>query len=160
MSDRVAVLSQGKIHQVATPEQIYEHPATRFVADFIGHNNVLDATVVAVNDKTVTLRFKDGSQVTMDPARKAGDVQLSAGARVGVCVRAESLRLARDGGTFAGTVIDVEYAGAIRTCRVRTELGDLHVEVPSSAGHLVKGEAVQLSVNEAALHLVGPAHTS
>jgi iron(III) transport system ATP-binding protein len=160
MSDRVAVLNQGRIHQVATPEQIYEHPATRFVADFIGRNNVLDATVAAVADKAVTLRFKDGSQVTMDPTRKANDVQLSNGARVGVCVRAESLRLANGDGTFAGTIIDVEYSGPIRTCRVRTDLGDLQVEVPSSTGRLVTGQTVQLSLNESTLHLVGPPQTS
>ena len=51
MSDRVAVLNQGRIHQVGTPEEIYEHPATRFVADFIGRNNVIDATVSAVSEQ-------------------------------------------------------------------------------------------------------------
>ena len=45
MSDRIAVLNSGNIHQVGAPEEIYERPATRFVADFIGRNNVIDATV-------------------------------------------------------------------------------------------------------------------
>ena len=104
----------------------------------------------------MTVRFKDGNEITMDPAHKAKDVALTPGAQVGVCIRAESLRLAIGEGTFAGTVTDVEYAGPLRTCRVRTSVGDLQVEVPSSAGRLVKGQSVRLSVIESALHLVGP----
>jgi ABC-type Fe3+/spermidine/putrescine transport system ATPase subunit len=156
MSDRVAVLHQGRIHQVGVPEEIYERPATRFVADFIGRNNVLDATVAAISDQSVKLRLADGNELTADPTHKSREAELSLGARVGVCVRAESFRLAIGDGTFAGTISDVEYAGAVRTCRVSTAVGDLHVEVPSSAGRLVKGQSVRLSVNESTLHLVGP----
>ena len=160
MSDRVAVLHQGRIHQVGRPEEIYEHPATRFVADFIGRNNVLDATVSAVSENAVTLRLADSIELVVNPAHKANDVMLRPGARVGVCVRAESLRLATGNGTFQGTVTDVEYAGPIRTCRVSTAVGDLHVEVPSSEGRLVKGQSLRLSVIESMLHLVGPTATS
>jgi iron(III) transport system ATP-binding protein len=159
MSDRVAVLNQGKIHQVGTPEEIYEHPATRFVAEFIGRNNLIDATVSAVSEKAVTVRFKNGVEVTMDPASKASDVQLTPGAPVGVCVRAESMRLVNGNGAFSGTVNDVEYAGPLRTCRVHTPVGDLRVEVPSSTGRLVKGQIVHLHLIESALHLVGPSST-
>ena len=160
MSDRVAVLHQGRIHQVATPEEIYERPATRFVADFIGRNNVVEATVSALTENSVVLRFADGVELAADPNHKAKDVELRTGARVGVCIRAETLVLANGGGTFAGTVTDVEYAGPIRACRVRTTVGNLHVEVPSSAGRLVKGQSVQLSVIGTSLHLVGPPATS
>jgi len=160
MSDRVAVLNQGKIHQVGAPEEIYEHPATRFVADFIGRNNVIDGMVSGVSEKAVTVRFKDGNEVTMDPACKAKNVVLTPGAQVGVCIRAESLRLAIGKGTFTGTITDVEYAGPLRTCRVRTSVGDLLVEVPSSEGRLVIGQSVVLSVVESSLHLVGPSATS
>jgi ABC-type Fe3+/spermidine/putrescine transport system ATPase subunit len=160
MSDRVAVLHQGRIHQVGAPEEIYERPATRFVADFIGRNNVLDATVVSVSGQFAKLRFADGNELTVNASHKSHEVQLSPGASVGVCVRAESLRLAIGSGTFAGTITDVEYAGAVRTCRVSTGVGDLQVEVPSSAGRLSKGQAVRLSVNESAIHLVGPRKNS
>lgn len=157
MSDRVAVLNQGKIHQVDTPEQIYEHPETRFVADFIGRNNVIDATISEVSEKIVTVQFRNAIKVAFNPANRARNVQLTPGAQVGVCVRAESMRLAADNGTFSGTVTDVEYAGPLRTCRVHTGVGDLQVEVPTSAGHLAKGQLVHLSVIESTLHLVGPA---
>jgi iron(III) transport system ATP-binding protein len=156
MSDRVAVLHQGRVHQVGPPEEIYERPATRFVADFIGRNNVLDAVVAGISDQTVTLQFADGNEVTVNATNRSNGIPLSRGARVGVCVRAESLHLATGEGAFAGTVSDVEYAGAVRTCRVQTAVGELQVEVPSSAGRVTKGQAVHLSVNESALHLVGP----
>ena len=160
MSDRVAVLYRGRIHQVGTPEEIYERPATRFVADFIGRNNVLDATVIAVSDQAVRLRLADGTEFAADAGHKSNEADLTPGARVGVCIRAESLRLAIGKATFGGTVTDVEYAGPIRMCRVSTPVGELQVEVPSSDGHLTRGQTVRLSVIESALHLVGPPEES
>ncbi len=46
MADRIAVMSEGKILQVGTPTEVYETPATRFVADFIGNVNLMDGTLV------------------------------------------------------------------------------------------------------------------
>jgi len=146
ISDRIAVLREGKIHQVGAPEEIYEKPATRFVADFIGRNNVLDATVASVSDHSAVVQFADGSELTVDPRRRAAGVELNPGARVGVCLRAESLRLTSENGTFSGVVADVEYAGAVRSCVVQTKLGKLQVEIPSSAGRPEQGQPVRLAV--------------
>jgi len=157
MSNRIAVLHQGKIHQVGPPEEIYEHPATRFVADFIGRNNVLDAIVTSISEQSAVVRFADGSELTVDPQRRATDVKLLTGARVGVCLRAESLRLSDGTGIFKGVITDVEYSGPVRSCQVKTALGELEVEIPSSAGRLQKGDPVRLSVIESAVHLVGAA---
>jgi iron(III) transport system ATP-binding protein len=154
MSNRVAVMYQGKIHQVGTPEEIYERPATRFVADFIGRNNVVEAAVAALTEDSVTVRFRDGREITMSRQNAAPGLEFSPAARVGVCMRAESLRLVNSGALFSGNVVDVEYAGPLRTCRVQTAVGELLVEVPSSEGRLVKGQTVNLGVSESALHLV------
>lgn len=54
MSDRIAVMDEGRVQQIGTPRQIYEHPNNRFVADFIGETNFIDATVQAI-DEFVTL---------------------------------------------------------------------------------------------------------
>jgi spermidine/putrescine transport system ATP-binding protein len=59
MSDRIGVMSEGKLLQVGGPEEIYETPTSRFVADFIGEINLLDATVVDVD----TARFSNGAEV-------------------------------------------------------------------------------------------------
>jgi iron(III) transport system ATP-binding protein len=157
MSDRIAILNFGRLQQVAAPQEIYERPANRFVADFIGRNNVLTATVKELNDSEVTLRFADGSEMTLDSRRRAPSVKLTSGGSVGVCFRAESLRLSPDQnqGFIGGTVRDTEYTGATWACVVTTALGDLRVEVPSSAAsRLESGDIVRLSVNALDVHIV------
>jgi len=153
MSDRIAVLDRGRIHQVAVPEEIYERPATRFVATFIGRNNIIDATISEVADNSIIVRFADGTSLEVDAKRRAPGLTLEAGGHVGVCVRAESLQLGADG-LFPGVVIDVEYAGPIRSCNVKTRVGDLKVEVPSSAARPNPGQPVGLSIAAGATHLV------
>jgi iron(III) transport system ATP-binding protein len=155
MSDRIAVLDRGRIHQVAAPEEIYERPATRFVAGFIGRNNVLDATIQSVTGDSATIRFADGAELTVDAHRRAAGVALTPGTRVGVCLRAESFQIAGESGIFSGVVTDVEYAGPVRSCIVKTDLGKLQVEVPSSGQRLTSGQAVRLSIVPSAVHLVG-----
>ncbi|HLQ76896.1 MAG TPA: ABC transporter ATP-binding protein, partial [Terriglobia bacterium] len=118
MSDRIAVLNTGKIHQVATPREIYEKPATRFVADFIGHNNVVEATVKNASDRSVVIRFHNNAELTLDSQQRAPEVILTPGSRVGVCVRAESLRITTDNGIFAGVLTGVEYSGSGFSCVV------------------------------------------
>ena len=155
MSDRIAVLSQGKIHQVAAPEEIYERPATRFVADFIGRNNVLDATIRSVAGSSVVVRFVDGTELEIDGRRQPDGINLTPGTAVGVCLRAESFQLSNQGGVFSGTVTDVEYAGPVRSCIVKTAVGNLQVEVPSSTARPSPGQQVRLSLNSHAIHMVG-----
>jgi iron(III) transport system ATP-binding protein len=153
MSDRIAVLSRGKIQQVDVPQNIYERPATRFVADFIGRNNVLDATVRSTSGNSALVQFADGAELTIDLAGQTPRIELRPGTRVGVCLRAESLRLANDG-VFAGVLTDVEYSGPGRSCTVQTRVGSLRVEVPTSAGQPKRGEQVRLAVVTSALQLV------
>jgi spermidine/putrescine transport system ATP-binding protein len=59
MADRIAVMDQGKVLQVGTPEQIYETPATQFVADFIGETNFLRGHVVSSNGKYITVKLDE-----------------------------------------------------------------------------------------------------
>jgi iron(III) transport system ATP-binding protein len=157
MSDRIALLNGGRIQQVGKPEEIYERPANRFVADFIGRNNVLDATVRSVSGRAAVIRFANGKEVAVDASHRADGVELAPDARVGVCLRAEALRLTTADGTFKGTLTDVEYVGAVHSCVVNSDVGNLKVEVASSNGRPAKGEAVRLDVIEGAVHLVGPA---
>jgi iron(III) transport system ATP-binding protein len=155
MSDRIAVLYQGKIHQVAVPEEIYEKPATRFVAEFIGRNNVLGATIRKVENGSVVVVFADSTELAVDAHRRAAGVEIAAGTRVGVCLRAESLQLTNGDGLFSGTVTDVEYAGPVRSCIVDTGVGRLQVEVPSTVERPRTGQVVHLSIQPSAVHLVG-----
>jgi spermidine/putrescine transport system ATP-binding protein len=72
MSDRIGVMSGGKLLQVGTPEEIYERPSSRFVADFIGETNFIDATVVA--DGRVQL--PDGTPVAATTVAQPGPATL------------------------------------------------------------------------------------
>ena len=156
MSDRIAVLNGGKVHQIDTPREIYERPATKFVADFIGRNNVIEAIVESVSGDSIVIRFGNGSRVTILPRQKAAGVELNPGTGVGVCIRAESLRLSDSNGFCSGELADVEYSGVGFSCIARTDLGNLKIEVPGSIQLPAKGQSVQFGVNEAALHLVKP----
>jgi iron(III) transport system ATP-binding protein len=156
MSDRIAVLNSGKVHQIDTPREIYERPATKFVADFIGRNNVIEATMESVAGDSVVIRFGNGSGVTILPGQKAAGVELRSGNRVGVCIRAESLRITDSNGFCSGELTDVEYSGAGYSCVAKTDLGDLKIEVPGSVQLPARGQPVHFAVIEAALHLVNP----
>lgn len=61
MSDRIAVMNQGQILQIGAPRTIYEHPAERFVADFIGETNFLQATISAVNAEHAEIKLPGGN---------------------------------------------------------------------------------------------------
>jgi ABC-type Fe3+/spermidine/putrescine transport system ATPase subunit len=150
------VLNGGRVHQIDSPREIYERPATKFVADFIGRNNVIEALVESVTGDSAVIRFANGSGVNVHPNQKAADVTLTSGTRVGVCVRAESLRFSASNGFCTGELVDVEYSGVGFSCVARTDLGNLRIEVPGSIELPAKGQSVQFAVNESALHLVKP----
>ena len=66
MSDRIAVIEAGRILQVGTPRQIYNHPVERFVADFIGSTNFLSAEVVSAENGRARIKLSSGNEVTTE----------------------------------------------------------------------------------------------
>ena len=104
MSDRIAVMDEGVLQQVGSPEEIYEQPASAFVAGFIGISNLLPGQV---EDHGVRLRTGQLIPAAVDASLAAGDPVL-------VCVRPEKLRLGRkaDGqATVEGTIVETVYLG-------------------------------------------------
>ena len=89
MSDRIAVMRGGKVEQLGTPEELYERPRTRFVADFIGTSNLLSGTVEAVDGTRAIVRLSSGEACLTNAA---------AGVRIGIpvelSVRPETIGLA------------------------------------------------------------------
>ena len=63
MSDRVAVFNKGKIEQIGTPRQVYDEPATRFVAEFIGETNLVEGVVEAVQGAEANVRLTSGAHI-------------------------------------------------------------------------------------------------
>jgi spermidine/putrescine transport system ATP-binding protein len=107
MSDRIAVMNKGRILQIGAPREIYDHPAERFVANFIGDTNFLAAEIVSATNGTAAVRLASGATVSASlPSRAA-----TAG-RVTLVVRPEHTRLtAAAGAPLAGRLDNVVYFG-------------------------------------------------
>jgi iron(III) transport system ATP-binding protein len=115
LSDRIAVFNQGRIFQVGPPKELYERPANRFVADFIGINNLIDGTVQSVNG---SLRVN----TALGEIRTLPDSRFKAGDRCVVSVRPENASLdARAENTLSGKVVFAAYLG--NTLRYDVDLG-------------------------------------
>jgi putative spermidine/putrescine transport system ATP-binding protein len=134
MADRVAIFNNGRIVQVGTPEDVYERPTTRFVADFVGSSNVLDPAF---------------AKAAGGPAKWAS-------------LRPEKIAVARGklkppagSARIAATVASVHYQGAVTRLHARTAAGQaLNVLVPSSEGKFGLDEKVTLHWPKSALHVM------
>jgi spermidine/putrescine transport system ATP-binding protein len=117
MSDRIAVMSGGRVLQTGTPEAIYHRPADRFVADFIGETNFLAATAGPEEGGLVTLTLPGGGRVRARPA--AGGAP-APGTRVTAVIRPEQAALAAEG-ALRGTVTGTVFFGTDTHVHVRLE---------------------------------------
>jgi putative spermidine/putrescine transport system ATP-binding protein len=93
MSDRVAVFNKGKIEQIGTPRQVYDEPATRFVAEFIGETNLVEGVVEAVQAGQAVVRLPSGAEVL-----SAVSATVSPGQTVYVSIRPERVDLSETRG--------------------------------------------------------------
>ena len=114
MSDRIAVMSQGRVEQIGTPEEIYHRPASVFVAGFIGTANLLPAKVVEVTASTVTVVTRAGASISTDADQRRFAIDQD----VTVMIRPERLQLTRRLLTQSGvdhlavTLTDLIFQGA------------------------------------------------
>jgi spermidine/putrescine transport system ATP-binding protein len=125
MADAIAVMNHGRIEQLGEPTELYERPATAFVAGFLGVSNLL-AGRVTVPDR---VRLDAGAEVGAPTGGRTGDV------RVGV--RPEKLRLGppqKGENTLSGTVKETAYVGVATQYVVSTGAGDLVVYAQNSDG--------------------------
>ncbi|WP_306889339.1 ABC transporter ATP-binding protein [Ancylobacter amanitiformis] len=131
MADRVAVFNEGRIVQVGPPEQVYERPATRFVAQFVGSANVLGAAQA--------LALGGAERPSSLRPEKIALLAPNATPPMGAAV-------------VEGIVEDVSYQGPVRRVAVRTSGGpSLVATVPASASGVAIGDAVRLAIPRAAL---------
>ena len=135
MSDRIAVMNRGRIEQLDTPERVFQRPATRFVAGFMGMTNLMDGTIVAI----------DGHQVALGCAGRcitgcwtgAHPPHLGQPAFAGVHperMRASNRPIEQDGwNTIDGIARNATYMGATSEITVETALGDMTARVDDLA---------------------------
>jgi len=109
MSDRIAVFNKGQIEQIGTPNEIYDHPTSRFVADFIGETNLLDGTIETSNANGLTLSLPGGKRILV--AAGSGN---PAGKAVTISLRPEKIRLGHEAASTNSmpvTILDSVYHG-------------------------------------------------
>jgi putative spermidine/putrescine transport system ATP-binding protein len=112
LSDRVVVMSEGRIEQLGTPSEIYNFPATPFVASFVGTLNLLNARVVDPAG--------GGIEIEGQPVRASKAVPAASGATVSVALRPESIELGENGGAnrVRGPLQDISFLGSIVRMRM------------------------------------------
>jgi spermidine/putrescine transport system ATP-binding protein len=122
MSDRVAVMRDGLILQVGNPREIYNRPAKRFVADFIGDINILKGTIDARDGERATIKLNAGYQ---GEAGLPADTD-SLGSEVSIAIRPEQLSFVNDAGEahLSGTVQHISYFGSGFDYKVEIATGE------------------------------------
>ena len=123
LSDRIVVMNAGRIEQVGTPFQIYNHPATPFVASFIGTLNILDAALVDADQGRLSV---EGQEVLA-----AGPVPAAAGPKAKLMLRPEMLSLEAGpagANTLCGTLASVVFLGSIVRLGVRIGMQEIFMD--------------------------------
>jgi spermidine/putrescine transport system ATP-binding protein len=148
MSDRIAVMNDGVVQQSGTPRDIYERPATKFVAGFIGTSNLLSGTVTEIVGANAVISYGPDERIVVPSANAAENGELE------LTVRPEKIDICTepptgDGCAVRGTVTEVVYLGTSTNYNVRTSTGaDMVVftQNASSADDIaVRGDSVWLS---------------
>ncbi len=121
MSDRIAVMHDGIIDQLATPAEIYEHPATKFVATFIGETNIYDGCITSITDGVAKMTLENGAVSVNCPE----DFSLLEYATISV--RPEKMKFAThpvEGFELEAQVKDYIYVGSVLKCIVSLSNGN------------------------------------
>lgn len=145
ISDRIAVMRDGRIEQLGTPEQIYFHPRNRYVAEFVGTANFLPVEIV--DDQSIRI----GTSVLPFDTRGSGG-------KTSLMVRPECLRIVKTAGPAVsglhGLIERKSFHGATTRYWVRTTFSEIIVDDPAR-GSLAVGDDVHFELDLARTHLVG-----
>ncbi|WP_018132271.1 ABC transporter ATP-binding protein [Effusibacillus pohliae] len=119
MSDRIVVMNQGKIEQVGTPTEIYAHPQTEFVFQFIGKSNQLHGRVRSLDSRMISVELADGGQVLVEAENVMGpDRTCAAGDAVKLYIRPEKLTIQQaknpnpHSNAHTATITQMNYLGS------------------------------------------------
>jgi spermidine/putrescine transport system ATP-binding protein len=161
MSDRIAVMNEGRVEQLGSPRAIYERPATRFVAGFIGTSNLLSGEVKSVAGGRAVILSGNGEHIEV-PLREG--LSAAAGDHLDLTVRPEKIDLRLDaadcgGCRLRGTVTEVVYLGTSTNYNVVTSTGaevTVFVQNSNNADDLAaRGQQVWLSWEPRHSYVIG-----
>jgi iron(III) transport system ATP-binding protein len=158
LSDRVVIMYSGRIQQVGTPMEIYAHPVNRFVADFIGQANFLEARYEGKASETEAAISVFGRRVDIPTPRG----EFTENERVLLVVRPESVTLrpagagTSDKNALDGTVHESVYLGSLVTYKVDVEGMRVSVDIsnPQERGLFEVGDNVILELHRESLHIL------
>ncbi|MCX5339226.1 ABC transporter ATP-binding protein [Streptomyces atratus] len=157
MGDRIAVFQSGQIAQVDSPSEIYERPVSRFVADFIGETNFLQAVFVE-DGNAPGYRLPTGNVLPADRVDTTGRPQEPCDTPVSLALRPEHLRLAGQDALFKGLAQEIVYVGSDVRVTVELTSGDRVVVRTPATGTIrpAPGEQVGLDVLPGSVRTVAP----
>jgi spermidine/putrescine transport system ATP-binding protein len=160
MSDRLAVMRDGRVEQLGPPREVYEEPATTFVADFLGISNLMNATALGSTPRGARVRVGEIELV-------AGQGEAGSGGATKLVIRPERVLLepheSAGGNRIPGIVERIVYRGSNNQVFVRLTGGDLIQSLVQNAGHdreWASGDAVRVHLPAEALRVLtasGPA---
>ena len=138
LSTRIAVMDAGKFMQIGEPAEIYENPATRFIANFIGSTNLLPVTIAEQNSNGLVLQHTKSDTRFYTSAGPANSVELSGSGQMNetatdtasLALRPEKVLIDKEPlagceNQLQGVVKEIAYLGKISTYRVETEIGEI-----------------------------------
>jgi putrescine transport system ATP-binding protein len=129
VADRIGVMDSGRLEQVATPRQLYEAPASRWIAEFVGDINMIEGQIESSEDHRLTISTRDaGTIVAAEPRQPLTKTTIC------VAVRPEKIKLSRRGpvadaagaipiNRLEGVVTEVNYLGGFTTYKVKLDTG-------------------------------------
>jgi spermidine/putrescine transport system ATP-binding protein len=154
MSDRVAIMRDGRMEQVGSPRDVYQRPATEFVAEFVGASNRIPATIVAAETDGAYRAELEG----LGPVRVAGVPGLAPGQSASAIVRPEAITAGPVPAGHVGVsarIVDLAYLGHQISCLAESDDGpQIAVSVYEARAPVAVGETHQLSWPPSAMWLV------
>ena len=152
MSDQIVVMNAGSMEQIGTPQQVYDTPATAFVADFLGKANMLAGKVASVQGSQITVALTAGQAVTVEAPKP-----LATGSAITVVVRPQKLSVgpAVMGNRLTGRVVSNSYLGGSAIYEIDIGSGTIIRANTQISGPVAReGEAVQVGFDPAACVLL------
>lgn len=137
MSDRIAVMRDGRIEQIGTPDEIYNHPKTSYVATFVGNANILHGVAESIQGENAIVKIgNDRVIVKLETSQQntGAKQHLTAGENVTLAVRSENILLQEaatigDTGTDNGDTVDISVAGRISDMHDTNSISGLQATV-------------------------------
>ncbi len=156
MSDRIMVMENGHIKQIGTPQEIYNRPVDRFVANFIGETNLIEGTIQEINDEDIKVKTANGHIFTGRKQQSSPTLTHMIGDKVFISIRPESIHLGVGDNTLTGKITFVEFTGISVNYIVDFTAFSLKVMIINSYDHIKKlGEDITINIAHDSLYFLG-----